>query len=128
MAARVSVLSMGAAVWKTTSAVSPDLEGECRPQNVRRLLRRRVARRELVLEVGPHDLGEDRDPDDGENPEGEDSAAAVVAGTGQASECGVGRRRVRGPAGTGLSLSGPAHGCPFRHLRRRRVRFTIDEL
>ena len=59
-------------------------------QNVRRLLRRGVPRRELVLEMGAHHLSDDRDADDGQDPQGQNRPAAVVTGTGQASQDGFG--------------------------------------
>ena len=64
------------------------LRRELRLQDVARLLRGGVARRELVLEVGADDLGQDRDADDGQYPERQDGPAAVVAGAGQAPEDG----------------------------------------
>ena len=55
-------------------------------QDVLRLLRRGVPGREPVLEVGAHHLGDDRDADDGQDPQDQDAPAAVVTGPGQASQ------------------------------------------
>ncbi len=62
------------------------LRGEALLNDVLRLLRRRVARGELVLEVGAHHLGDDGDADDGDDPEHEDEPPSVVAVPGQAAE------------------------------------------
>ena len=78
-------------------------------QDVLRLLRRRVARGELVLEVGAHHLGDDGDADDGDDPEHQHEPPPVVAVPGQ-----------RPRAVTVPSRSG--RGVHAAHLARPRVR------
>jgi hypothetical protein len=59
-------------------------------QDIGRLLRRGVPRRELVLEVRPHQLGNHREGDDGQDPQRQHHPAAVVTGAGQAPQDGFG--------------------------------------
>ena len=90
-----SLAAIGVVVWKTTSAVSPALAGNRACRMFGGLLRRRVARGELVLEVGAHHLGNHGDADDGEDPHHQDGAPAVVAAPGQPAQGGLGRLRRR---------------------------------
>ncbi len=62
--------------------------GESFLEDGERLLRRSVARGELVLKVGADDLGDDGDADDCDDPEHQHEPAPVVASSGQAPEHG----------------------------------------
>ena len=93
----------------------PRLRGEPLLENVERLLGRRVPRSELVLEVRAHHLGDDRDPDDGQDPYDQDGPAAVVTDAGQAPQSRHAllrcpRRAGRPPRPCSPTSSGPGPG------------------
>ena len=110
-------------MWKTTSAVSPDFDGNFACKMLLACCDGVLPAVNLFSKWVPTTWDEDRDADDGQDPESQDGPAAVVTGAGQAPEDGVVPVLDGREPGADCVLA-PSDRCHVRDA----LRFITDEL